>query len=63
LVNIGCSAFKNTPGAARKDEAPNPWAARIRSCGKAKDLEGALQVVEEAAESNNSWRFRWDLDG
>jgi hypothetical protein len=29
-------------------------------------LEGALQVVEEAAESNNfmvSWRFRWDLDG
>eukprot|EP00434_Breviolum_minutum_P037570 symbB.v1.2.033320.t1/scaffold4122.1/size44328/1 len=31
----------------RKEETPNPWATRIRSCGKAKDLEGALQAVEE----------------
>ena len=41
--------FAKFPPGARKEEAPNPWAAKIRSCGKAKDLEGALQLVEEEA--------------
>lgn len=54
-------AKKVREGAARKDEAPNPWAARIRSCGKAKDLEGALQVVEEALSSGVSSRQHQEI--
>eukprot|EP00434_Breviolum_minutum_P020644 symbB.v1.2.018202.t1/scaffold1209.1/size131499/3 len=45
----------------RKEETPNPWAARIRSCGKAKDLEGALQAVEEALSSGVSSRQHQEI--
>eukprot|EP00435_Cladocopium_sp_Y103_P041225 s965_g11.t1 len=54
-------AKKVREGAPRKDEAPNPWAARIRSCGKAKDLEGALQAVEEALSSGVSSRQHQEI--
>ena len=34
------------------------WAARVRGCGKVQDLEGALQVVEEAMPGTAAKRRR-----
>ncbi|CAJ1439566.1 unnamed protein product [Effrenium voratum] len=37
------------------------WAARVRGCGKVQDLEGALQVVEEAMAAGISGRQHQEL--
>ncbi|CAE7603866.1 Rf1 [Symbiodinium natans] len=49
-------AKRGKEGKPQTDDSGNQWAARIRQCGKAKDLDGALAAVQEASAAGLSGR-------